>query len=362
MGRSLSDSIVLDGVTFSYSCVSRLLFSLRVSLAIPEHRVSCLLGLSGSGKTSLLRIISGLLMPDTGSVFIHGQLASKDRKSFMQPAERGIAMVFQSPSLLPNKTALENVMFGIRDSSARKDDIARNFLSEMGMLLYTAKYPHELSMGQQQRVSIARAFASGATIMLLDEPFSNLDVETGYQIREYLLTMVKKYKRTIVLVTHNPKEAMLLADCVFVLDRGRIVQHGTTYDIYRSPSNLFVARFFGEINVLRTYTDGNGIVILPCVAYLRSGFKNCNVVVGIRHEALVIAEENDHEYSVVTVKMVRFLGSYNLVRLEYVSGTNMDMRCSAEDNRVFNGARLRIKFNWRLVFVFDAALNEVTDE
>jgi ABC-type sugar transport system ATPase subunit len=342
--------IVLDNVRFSYGVKGKA-FSIEASLSVGHNEVVCLLGLSGSGKTSVLKLVAGLLAPHSGSIYINGSLAS-DSKHVKAPGERGMCVVFQTPSLLPYRTAIDNVLFAMhgKESATKKREAAAGFLSCMGVLNNAAQYPNELSLGQQQRVSIARAFASGADIMLLDEPFANLDVENRAQARECLSIMIRRYARSVILVTHDAEETMLLGDKVYVMDSGNVIQSGTPRELYYNPRNLFIARFFGQLNTIRARTDVYGNVMLPFTACLRCQFTSCNVVVGIRYEHIYLTEERDCTMAVVA--NIKFFGAYDIVQLMFCGGNIMSMRCPSGSCGASVGGVVRVKFKWDTAVVF----------
>ena len=358
-------AVSLNCVSFNYHLPSKpffnssIDFTVEASLDINSRATSCILGPSGSGKTSILKLISGLATPRSGSVYINGELASTKGNLIKGPGDRGVCSVFQTPSLFPHKTVMGNVLFAMHGhDDAKNEATAKEFLAAVGMLWYAPRYPHELSTGQQQRVSLARAFASGSDIMLLDEPFSNLDVQSSYQIQEYLIALKNRYQRTMILVTHNAQEAMMLSDYIYVLDEGRIIQHGSARELYTFPCNLFVARFFGPLNTIKTYTDSEGNVILPFPSSLRSSFKSCNVFVGIRQESIMIGSDDEEcVYAVIT--QIRFFGTYDLVSLMFCGGDILAMRCKAGELAFGEGCSVRVKFDWKSVLIFDANSNEV---
>jgi iron(III) transport system ATP-binding protein len=221
------------------------------SLDIAPGEVVCLLGPSGCGKTTLLRIASGIEKPSAGRVLINGaEVAGPAR--FVPPEQRSVGLMFQDFALFPHLTVLQNVAFGLK--SLPREDAAREalaLLTRVGLAHTAADYPHVLSGGQQQRVALARAIVPRPSVMLMDEPFSGLDVQLRDAMQEETLTLLRETRATSLIVTHNPEEAMRLADRIAVMSKGSLIQLGTASQLYHQPKELFVARLFSEINEVR---------------------------------------------------------------------------------------------------------------
>lgn len=215
-----------------------------VSFELEKGEIGCLLGSSGCGKTTLLRSIAGFEKLTSGEIIINQQVLTGGRRHV--PAEqRNVGMVFQDYALFPHLSVLKNVMFGLRDSEQSKDK-AQGLIERVGLAGKENHMPHQLSGGEQQRVALARALAPEPVLLLLDEPFSNLDVSLrerlGYEVREIL----KETNTTALMVTHDQMEAFAIADKVGVMNGGQIEQWDSAYDIYHCPNSLFVAGFVGQ--------------------------------------------------------------------------------------------------------------------
>jgi len=221
-----------------------------VSLTVAEGDFAALVGESGSGKTTLLRMVAGLEMPDAGGISIAGEKVFGGR-GVVPPEKRGIGFVFQSHALFPHLTVAKNVSFGLRSlaAKARRDRVAE-MLSLAGMADYGDRYPHELSGGQRQRVALARALSPRPPLVLLDEPFSNLDVSLRSRMRDEVRTMLEQASATVLFVTHDVDDALAMADRIAVMKDGRLVQEGTARTIYEAPASHEVAEFFGTCNVV----------------------------------------------------------------------------------------------------------------
>lgn len=220
----------------------------QLELAIEKGELVTLLGPSGCGKSTLLRILSGLTAPDTGTIYIDGKDVTD-----VSPKNREIGMVFQSYALFPNLTVSQNIAFGLEMNKIPKADIRQRVQEMIELVGLTGKeqnYPRELSGGQQQRVALARSLVTRPKVLLLDEPLSALDAQTRKNLQKQLRTIQRELNMTTVLVTHDQEEAMAVSDRIYIMNGGRIVQHGSPHEIYTQPRSEFVARFIGNYNVL----------------------------------------------------------------------------------------------------------------
>ncbi len=220
----------------------------NVSFDLTPGEIVCLLGPSGCGKTTLLRIAAGIERPDSGRVLIdREEIAGPNR--FVPPEKRNIGLMFQDFALFPHMSIIANVAFGLRGlnrADARKE--ARQALKRVGLEDYENEFPHRLSGGEQQRVALARAIVPRPQVMLMDEPFSGLDQRLRDSVRAETLALLKETRATAMLVTHDPVEALGLADRILLMRRGRLIQTGTPSDIYRHPTDAEAARFFCDMN------------------------------------------------------------------------------------------------------------------
>jgi iron(III) transport system ATP-binding protein len=215
-----------------------------LDLSLQRGAICALLGPSGCGKTTVLRCIGGFERLTEGEIVIDGaRMASS--KVHIAPEQRRIGMVFQDYALFPHLSVLRNVAFGIHDK-ARAQQKALQLLDMVGLADLKNRYPHALSGGQQQRVALARALAPAPKLLLLDEPFSNLDIALREQLAVEVRTILKTTGTTAVFVTHDQNEAFAMADDIAVMSDGRIVQIDSAYNLYHRPSNRFVADFIGQ--------------------------------------------------------------------------------------------------------------------
>jgi iron(III) transport system ATP-binding protein len=220
------------------------------SLTLARRRISCLLGASGCGKSTLLRMVVGLERPDRGEISAGHRLLS-GRGVFIPPEQRRIGLVFQDFALFPHLTAADNVAFGLNGLPAHeRRRRALELLDRFGLAGRAHSWPHTLSGGEQQRVAIARALAPEPLALLLDEPFSGLDGELRARVREVVVEGLRESEAAILVVTHDPEEAMLLGDDLALMAKGRIIQQGSPDECYLRPSSIASAELLGRVNVL----------------------------------------------------------------------------------------------------------------
>jgi glycine betaine/proline transport system ATP-binding protein len=235
------------------------------NLTVREGEISVLMGLSGSGKSTLLRAVNGLNKVTRGEVLVHGKDGATDVVScsaddLRKVRRERVAMVFQQFALLPWRTVKENVGFGLELSGvpdAERDARVTKQLDLVGLTQWAGKYAHELSGGMQQRVGLARAFATEAPILLMDEPFSALDPLIRTKLQDELLQLQKTLKKTIVFVSHDLEEALKIGNTITIMESGRIVQSGRPEDIVLRPANDYVREFISNVNPLSVLTAWN---------------------------------------------------------------------------------------------------------
>jgi iron(III) transport system ATP-binding protein len=258
-----------------------------VSLRVAAGQVTCLLGPSGCGKSTTLRMIAGVERPTAGRVLIDGAVMS-DGSVFLPPEQRSVGLMFQDFALFPHLTVEGNVAFGLRGA---KDERARRvgeLLDKVNLAGFARKLPHELSGGEQQRVALARALAPRPRVMLMDEPFSGLDNRLRDGIRDTTLDLLKEEGTAVLLVTHEPDEAMRMGDEIALMRGGRIVQRGAPYNVYNAPVDRAAAAFFSDVNVIRGVSRG-ALTETPFGAFLTPGHADgAEVEIVIRPQHLKI--------------------------------------------------------------------------
>ena len=289
-----------------------------VSLTVGAGELLCLLGPSGCGKTTTLRIAAGLEAPTAGEVRVAGAVVA-DSRQFVPPERRNVGFLFQDYALFPHLSVEENVVFGLDGMSRQKrQERALAVLSQVGMTNYIHAYPHTLSGGQQQRVGLARALAPEPKLMLLDEPFSGLDRRLRDQVRDETLHVLKAAGVATVMVTHDPEEAMFMADWIALMNGGRIVQMGSPVELYCHPRTAFAARFFGEVNELPARVVGDRVATPLGSLDPRGHADGAAVTVMVRPEALELTAIEDGGTPAVVGRVLasRMLGRTSLVHLQ----------------------------------------------
>ena len=218
----------------------------QVSFSLQPGQIGCMLGPSGCGKTTVLRAIAGFEPVWQGRILID-QVEVSSAQTFVVPEKRNVGMVFQDFALFPHLRVEDNVRFGLKGMDRKlQHSRVKEVLAIVGMLAYAQAYPHQLSGGQQQRIALARALAPRPGVLLMDEPFSNMDAEMREQLAREVRSILKQENNTAILVTHDQNEAFAMADQICVMNEGSIQQQGSGYDLYHEPINRFVADFIGQ--------------------------------------------------------------------------------------------------------------------
>jgi iron(III) transport system ATP-binding protein len=299
--RSFGGTVAVDGV----------------DLRVPRGSLTALLGPSGCGKTTVLRMIAGLLSPDSGRIEIDDRLVTGPGVS-LPPERRDVGMVFQDYALFPHLTVARNVGYGLSRRRGRRRARVAEVLDLVGLGDLGHRLPTELSGGQQQRVALARALAPAPAIVLLDEPFSNLDASLRNTVREDVRRILREARTTALFVTHDQEEALSLADQVAVMDAGRVHQVADPQTLYTSPATRFVAEFVGEADVLPGTRAGRYLVDtpvgrLPTTEAVTTG----NAAVVVRPEALRLRHDAQGSATVVGIA---YFGHDQLVHLRMDDG------------------------------------------
>lgn len=287
----------------------------EISLTVAAGEVVSLLGPSGCGKTTMLRLVAGLERLQTGAIHLAGKLVADAHRS-LPPEQRTIGMVFQDYALFPHLNVAENVRFGLRGlADGEQKRRAADALERVDMLTHADNFPHQLSGGQQQRVALARALAPQPRLMLMDEPFSGLDARLRDVVRERTLRILQDAGAAVLMVTHDPEEAMFMSSRIALMRSGRLVQFDQPEALYFRPADSFVARFFGEINLLPVHGTGREVMtpfgMLPLPTAL-TGILSLNLM--IRPEGMDIVPVAEGRATGV-VTDVRFLGANRQVHI-----------------------------------------------
>ena len=255
-----------------------------IDLQVPKGTLTTILGPSGCGKTTTLRMIAGLDSPSSGQIFIDGQDVTT-----LGPAERNVSMVFQSYALFPHLSVLENVSYGLQVSGVSKAETERRAKAAMdsvGLTGFDPRSPSELSGGQQQRVAVARSLVLEPSVLLFDEPLSNLDARLRRSMREEIRDLQQRLKLTVAYVTHDQAEALAVSDQIVIMNAGLIAQAGTPQQLYEEPDSEFVAGFMGEAMLFAGQAQDDGSVQMgPLSVRARRPVRPGAVKVAVRPEA-----------------------------------------------------------------------------
>ena len=308
----------------------------ELDLTVRDGEMVALLGPSGSGKTTILRAIAGLLNPDSGSVMIDGEPVDH------VPAEkRDAVMVFQKALLFPFMDVERNVAFGLKMTGANGGEVRRRvdeMLALVGLSGFNRRRVNELSGGQQQRVALARALVLRPAVLLLDEPFSNLDANLRHRMRELVLNLQEETGVTTLFVTHDQSEAVMISHRVALLIDGRLRQVGAPRDFYERPADEDVARFFGSANFLEAVKDGETFVTPFGPVDVGDGFQGGSARVTIRPEDVVVGTDGEGPECVVT--RVRFEGSAERMWIEC---EGHQVTALSGDSRFREGDRVKVR-------------------
>jgi len=336
-GRIDPENVVcFEGVTKSYAVETTPAVS-RLSFVMHEREIIALLGPSGSGKTTTLRLLARFERPDEGRIWV-------------TPEKRHIGMVFQDYALFPHMTLVENVMFGLK-GLAKGARVARaeKMLSVVGMRGMEKRYPHELSGGQQQRVAIARALAPNPIVLLMDEPFSNLDTDMRAEMREEVVKILRSSgTSSAMVVTHDQEEAFALADRVGVINEGKLEQLSRAEELYRCPRTRFVASFVGQADFIPGEVRHGIRTEVGCFEKSSELPEGTRVEMMVRPDEVGLHPAHDGE-ALITQR--RFRGVENLYRLTLPSGTLL--HSSQPSTRIFEtGSRVKLDIKVANVVVF----------
>jgi len=328
-----------------------------IDLSLLPGSICCLLGPSGCGKTTVLRCIAGFERLAGGTVRIGGVLMSGDG-THIPPESRRVGMVFQDYALFPHLDVVHNVGFGTRGTAADRARVDE-LIELVGLGAMRSRFPHELSGGQQQRVALARALAPQPRLLLLDEPFSNLDVDLREQLASEVRTILKATGTTAVFVTHDQNEAFALADEVAVMSRGRLEQIDTAYNLYHRPVSRFVADFIGQgVFVKGTVIDDRRLSIelgeVVPGGSIRAADDGRSLDTGSAVDVLLRPDDvvhDDHSGLRAIVRHKAFRGAQILYTLELASGARvLSMVPSHHDHALGEAIGIRLEMDHLIAF------------
>jgi sulfate transport system ATP-binding protein len=301
----------------------------NVSFKVAEGELVALLGPSGGGKTTVLRMIAGLEQPTEGDILIRGQ-----RVNDVSVQKRNIGFVFQGYALFKTMSVADNIAFGLKIKKwpkAEIDDRVAELLKLFGLDGLGKRFPHQLSGGQRQRVAIARSLAPKPSVLLLDEPFGAVDAKIRQELRDWLVHLHDELSVTTVFVTHDQEEAMEVSNRIVIFSRGNLEQIGAPRQVYEQPSNEFVARFIGVLNVLELRVE-NGVARLNELTFPSHGVaEGSSLRIGFRPYAVQISPQlSEYRYR-ATLRHVYFLGVQLRLELETPSGLTLRTRITKDE-------------------------------
>ncbi len=311
-----------------------------LDLEVQAGEILAVIGPSGCGKTSLLRLIAGFERPTAGMISLDDKIVAGPGV-FDPPEIRGVGMVFQDYALFPHLNVLDNVAFGLNPAPDRQTN-ARSLLTLVGLEAHASRFPHELSGGERQRVALARALAPRPILILLDEPFSNLDSDRRLQMREEVRAILKTMTATAIFVTHDQEEALFMGDQLAVMRQGRLEQFGQPEEIFHRPASRFVAEFMGQTDFLPGTITAEGIQTEVGLLLQPSNFRpGQQVDVAFRADDVTFEHHPDGNALVLARN---FKGSHNLYRLRLPSGRLLHV--AQPHALIFKpGTRVRVEAN-----------------
>ena len=353
--------ILLDGIVKSYG---KEVVVKNLDLLVEPGEFLTILGPSGCGKTTTLRMIAGLEEPNQGNITLDDTVVfSRNEGVVIPPEARNLGLIFQSYALWPHMTVEKNITLALKEQKISKDEIASRLANALDMVQltgYAERYPSELSGGQQQRVAVARLIALRPTILLMDEPLSNLDAKLRTEMRASLKRLHRDLDATTVYVTHDQIEALTLSDRVIIMNEGQIMQEGSPYDIYHHPTNIFVAEFIGDpgINLFEGNIENGKLNCGGISIPLPSNISNNNgrLTVGVRPEKIEVSESKKSGWQEVTTGIIQPTGANTIMEVK-----SEDISITVLQNGFINlseNSKLWINFNSETLSFFDPKTQE----
>lgn len=305
-----------------------------IDLMAEAGEVTCLVGPSGCGKTTLLKLAAGLMQVQNGEITLSGEELASSNKN-LPPEKRPVGLVFQEGALFPHMSVADNIAFGLTGAASEKKERVADLLGKIGLSDFEARFPHTLSGGQQQRIALARALAPSPKVLLLDEPFANIDSQLRRSLREETRRMLKESGTVAILVTHDPEEALEMGDRIAVLDAGQVAQFDVPQALFDRPATAGIAKMFGRGQSLSAKLSGEGFVETsfghwPASCLSTGQLPNTPLELVVRQEIFDLAEQSDGQLIVD----LRRAGKEQLV---FVEGSDGEvLRVEMPGDREFN--------------------------
>ena len=294
----------------------------NINLELEKDKIACILGPSGCGKTTLLKLIAGLEKVTTGDIIINDEIVSSNTMH-LKTEKRKIGFLFQDYALFPHLTVKENLNFAISNGKKEKHDI-EEIIEIIKLPNSLHKYPHELSGGEQQRVALARSIIAQPDLLLLDEPFSSLDLSLKEGVRDDTLHLLQKSNISVLIVTHDPFEAMFISNKIYIMQKGgKIVQSGSPHQLYNEPINSYVAGFFGETNKFKGMVKNAEVQTPIGKIKTHNNLESKEVVIHVRPQGIKLTQEKTPVNGIKgTVMASKLMGSFSFVHLSVLDHNN----------------------------------------
>ena len=294
----------------------------NINLELEKDKIACILGPSGCGKTTLLKLIAGLEKVTTGDIIINDEIVSSNTMH-LKTEKRKIGFLFQDYALFPHLTVKENLNFAISNGKKEKHDI-EEIIEIIKLPNSLHKYPHELSGGEQQRVALARSIIAQPDLLLLDEPFSSLDLSLKEEVRDDTLHLLQKSNISVLIVTHDPFEAMFISNKIYIMQKdGKIVQSGSPRQLYNEPINSYVAGFFGETNKFKGMVKNAEVQTPIGKIKAHNHLESKEVIIHVRPQGIKLTQEQTPVNGIKgTVMASKLMGSFSFVHLSVLDHNN----------------------------------------
>jgi iron(III) transport system ATP-binding protein len=323
----------------------------NINFSVSPGEIACLLGPSGCGKTSVLRLAAGIAAPVSGSIRIDQQVVASQGR-FVPPEKRNIGLMFQDFALFPHMTVLQNVAYGLYAlSKPEAIAAARQVLQRVALADKEDRYPHQLSGGEQQRVALARAIAPRPQLIMMDEPFSGLDQRLRDDLRRETVDLLREARSSAIFVTHDPVEAMAIADRIILMRAGKIVQQGTPQELHDAPLDAGAVRFFSEVNEF-TGRVSKDAVVSPLGPLQATGFSEGSAVQVLIRPTSIKRAATGVEGLVLDA---RYLGNQSRARVLFASGADPLVVYLDHSEELRPGETARFRLDESGVYIFNSA-------